>query len=322
MKKFIVFSILFLIIAAPFGLWRYFDNKGEVVSVDIPQGISAAKIADILKEKEIIQSPLWFKICLKASGAAPMLRSGNFKLNKNTAAPEVIWRLISDSGAQLQRIVVLEGWRIEEIADELFKNGIINNTQDFIRQAKDENLEGYLFPSTYFLSPNMPISKILRMMTDEYDKNIKPLIKAAGRMNDEKQILTVASIVEREAVVDDERPKIAAVYLNRLKIGKRLEADPTVQYALGFYPQENRHWKRALTLKDLRINSPYNTYRNSGLPPGPIANPSVESVKAVLNPQPNFDALYFVADNKTGRHIFSKTYNQHIQTIRAVRSSK
>ncbi len=322
MRKLIVFTILFLIVAAPFGVYRYFNNKGELITVEIPQGVSAGKIGELLEEKEIIQSSLWFKLCLKASGAAPMLRSGSFKLNKNTAAPEVIWRLISDSGAQLQKIVVLEGWRIEEIADELFKNGIIEDTQSFIKEAKHQNLEGYLFPSTYLLSPNMPIKKILKMMTGEYEKNIAPLIDAAGRKNDEKTILTVASIVEREAVVEDERPKIAAVYLNRLKIGKRLEADPTVQYALGFNSQENRHWKRGLTLKDLRIDSPYNTYRNSGLPPAPIANPSINSVKAVLNPQPNFDALYFVADNQTGRHIFSKTYNQHVQTIRTVRADK
>ena len=124
--------------------------------------------------------------------------------------------------------------------------------------------------------------------------------------------------MEREAVINDERPKIAAVYLNRLKIGKRLEADPTVQYALGYNEKEQRHWKKGLTYSDLKYDSPYNTYRYAGLPPAPIASPGLNSVKAVLKPEPDFEALYFVADN-TGRHIFSKTYHQHLQTIKAIR---
>ena len=135
----------------------------------------------------------------------------------------------------------------------------------------------------------------------------------------EQEIITLASIVEREAVLDEERPKIAAVYLNRLKIGKRLEADPTVQYALGYSEKEQRHWKKGLTYADLKYDSPYNTYRYAGLPPAPIASPGLNSVKAVLNPEPDFDALYFVANKDSGRHIFSKTYHQHLQTIKIIK---
>ena len=135
----------------------------------------------------------------------------------------------------------------------------------------------------------------------------------------ENQILTLASIVEREATYNDERPKIASVYINRYKIGKRLEADPTVQYALGYIPEENRFWKGRLLYRDLKIDNPYNTYRYNGLPPGPIANPGIKSVEAILNPEKDFTALYFVADN-TGRHLFSDTYHQHINTVKEVRS--
>ena len=127
--------------------------------------------------------------------------------------------------------------------------------------------------------------------------------------------------MEREAIHHDERPKIAAVYLNRYKIGKRLEADPTVQYALGFNTRENRYWKKGLTYKDLKVNSPYNTYRNAGLPPGPICNPSYESVLGVLQPTPNFNNLYFVADN-TSRHVFSPTFDEHKRNIRRIRAPK
>ena len=167
----------------------------------------------------------------------------------------------------------------------------------------------------------MPPLDILSIMYQEYEKNILPIINSEENKTglSEKEIITLASIVEREAVFNDERPKIAAVYLNRLKIGKRLEADPTVQYALGYCEQEQRHWKKGLTTRvDLKYDSPYNTYKYAGLPPGPIASPSVNSVKAVLNPTPDFEALYFVADN-TGHHIFSTTYHQHLQTIKEIR---
>jgi len=179
-------------------------------------------------------------------------------------------------------------------------------------------LEGKLFPSTYLFADNTPAQKVIDEMLREYKKNIGPLLKKYRTDLTERQVLTLASIVEREAVVHDERPKIAAVYLNRFRMGKRLEADPTVQYALGFALKENRYWKKGLTYKDLKINSPYNTYRNAGLPPGPICNPGAKSVEAVLNPQPNFNALYFVADN-TGRHAFSHTFHEHKQHIKRIR---
>ncbi len=322
MKKLIILAIIAVLILIPFGVRHHFYNKGDVVRVEIPSGIPAIKIADILKENGIIESKLWFKICLKLSGAAPLLRSGTFALNKNTASSEVIWRLTNDSGAMLHRVKIPEGWRIEEIAEELFRNGIIADPDEFTLTARAQALEGYLFPSTYFLRKEMTAQEVIDIMTSEYKRNIAPLIVNSGTKMTEGQILTIASIVEREAVQDDERPRIAAVYLNRVKIGKRLEADPTVQYALGFNDFEQRHWKKGLTLKDLRYDSPYNTYRYNGIPPGPICSPGINSVRAVLYPQADFDALYFVADNEgQGRHIFSRTYNQHVQNIRKVRNT-
>ena len=158
-------------------------------------------------------------------------------------------------------------------------------------------------------------------MLAQYKKNIAPLFKQYPTDLTEKQVLTIASIVEREAVHHEERPKIAAVYLNRFRIGKRLEADPTVQYALGFSLKENRYWKKGLTLSDLRIDDPYNTYRNEGLPPAPICNPSAASVKGVLQPEEDFKALYFVADSG-GHHVFSRTYEEHLAHIRRIRGRR
>lgn len=317
--KIVIAVLIFALIAIPFGIYRHYYSKGDFVRIEIPQGTNAGKIASILKEHGVIKSPLWFKICARISGASKLLRSGVFLLNKNMSSEEVIWRLTSDPGVELIKIVIPEGWRVEEIARELKKQGIINQEETFINLAKELELEGKLFPSTYFFSKNTPIQLVINMMQEEYDKNIGPIIKAIRTDFNENQILTLASIVEREATYDDERPKIAAVYINRYKIGKRLEADPTVQYALGYIPEERRFWKSRLLYKDLKLDSPYNTYRYSGLPPGPIANPGLKSVKAILNPEEDFSALYFVADN-TGRHIFSDTYHEHINNIKTIRS--
>ena len=299
----------------------YLNHEGAPVTVEIPQGTSPKQIAEILKEKGVIKSTLVFRAWVKISGSDKLLRSGTFELKKEISSIKAIWHLVNDSGTPVYKVTILEGWRLEEIAEELLKQGILTEKETFLNEAKRIKAEGFLFPSTYKMPKNMPPLDVLKVMYQEYEKNILPVINAPENKTNlsEQEIVTLASIVEREAVYNDERPKIAAVYLNRLKIGKRLEADPTVQYALGYNEQEQRHWKKGLTYADLKFDSPYNTYRYAGLPPAPIASPGLNSVKAVLNPTPDFEALYFVADN-TGRHVFSTTYHQHLQTIKAIRN--
>ena len=325
MKKFLIFAFICVFLLGGIGAaWfthRYLTYEGVPVTVEIPQGTSPKQIAKILKANDVIKSPFVFRLWLKISGADKLLRSGTFHLKKNISSIKAIWHLVNDSGAQTYKVTILEGWRLEEIAEELFKQGILTDKDTFLSEAKRIQAEGFLFPSTYKLPKNMPPLDILKVMYQEYEKNILPLIKSPDNKTNlsEQEIITLASIVEREAVINDERPKIAAVYLNRLKIGKMLQADPTVQYALGYCESEQRHWKKGLTYADLKYDSPYNTYMYAGLPPAPIASPGVNSVKAVLNPEPNFEALYFVANNDSGRHIFSKTYHQHLQTIKTIR---
>ena len=325
MKKFILFSFLAILImggVSGFYFTRYYLNhEGAPVTVEIPQGATPKQIAEILKSKGVIKSTLVFRAWVKMSDADKLLRSGTFDLNKEISSIKAIWHLVNDSGTPVYKVTILEGWRLEEIAEELLKQGILTEKETFLNEAKRIKAEGFLFPSTYKMPKNMPPLDVLKVMYQEYEKNILPVINAPENKTNlsEQEIVTLASIVEREAVYNDERPKIAAVYLNRLKIGKRLEADPTVQYALGYNEQEQRHWKKGLTYADLKFDSPYNTYRYAGLPPAPIASPGLNSVKAVLNPTPDFEALYFVADN-TGRHVFSTTYHQHLQTIKAIRN--
>lgn len=325
MKKLLIFAFIGVFLLGGLGAaWfthRYLTYEGAPVTVEIQQGTSPKQIAKILKENEVIKSPFVFRLWLKMSGADKLLRSGTFHLNKNISSIKAIWHLVNDSGAQTYKVTILEGWRLEEIAEELFKQEILTDKEAFLIEAKRIQAEGFLFPSTYQLPKNMPPLDILKVMYQEYEKNILPLLNSPQNQTNlsEQEIITLASIVEREAVINDERPKIAAVYLNRLKIGKMLQADPTVQYALGYNEKEQRHWKKGLTYADLKYDSPYNTYMYAGLPPTPIASPGVNSVKAVLNPEPNFEALYFVANNDSGRHIFSKTYHQHLQTIKTIR---
>lgn len=324
MKKIIIFCILIILVTCGvsgfFFTKHYLNHEGAPVTVEIPQGSSPKKIAEILKSKGVIKSTLVFRAWVKISGADKLLRKGTFNLHKEISSIKAIWHLVNDSGTPTYKVTILEGWRLEEIAEELLKQGILKETDIFLNEARRINAEGFLFPSTYKLPKDMPPLDVLKVMYQEYENNILPIIKSPENKTGltEQEIITLASIVEREAVYNDERPKIAAVYLNRLKIGKRLEADPTVQYALGFNENEQRHWKKGLTYSDLKFDSPYNTYKYAGLPPAPIASPSANSVKAVLNPTPDFEALYFVADN-TGRHIFSTTYHQHLETIKAIR---
>lgn len=319
MKKFILLLCLFVCLAAA-GVWAvraYFFSKGPLVVVKIEPGQSGSSVAQMLKEKGIIRSELFFKILLRLTSSARDLKAGRFDLRENTSAFEVINCIKSGKCTHYEKVTFLEGWRSEEIAEVLAEKGI-TDARAFLDIVRKNDLEGYLFPSTYLFAENTPAQKVVDEMLAQYKKNIAPLFKKYKTNLTEKQVLTVASIVEREAIVHDERPKIAAVYLNRYRIGKRLEADPTVQYALGFNLKENRYWKKGLTYKDLKISSPYNTYRNAGLPPGPICNPSRESVLGVLNPEPNFDALYFVADSG-GRHVFSKTFDEHRRHIKRIR---
>jgi len=319
MKKFILLLCLFVCLAAA-GVWAvraYFFSKGPLVVVKIEPGQSGSSVAQMLKEKGIIRSELFFKILLRLTSSARDLKAGRFDLRENTSAFEVINCIKSGKCTHYEKVTFLEGWRSEEIAEVLAEKGI-TDARAFLDIVRKNDLEGYLFPSTYLFAENTPAQKVVDEMLAQYKKTIAPLFKKYKTNLTEKQVLTVASIVEREAIVHDERPKIAAVYLNRYRIGKRLEADPTVQYALGFNLKENRYWKKGLTYKDLKISSPYNTYRNAGLPPGPICNPSRESVLGVLNPEPNFDALYFVADSG-GRHVFSKTFDEHRRHIKRIR---
>ena len=290
------------------------DGKGRPVLVTIAPGQSGSSAAKQFKSRGIIRSQSLFKLALKLNGGLP---AGSFDLRPKMSEFQALKCMKDGRCTHYEKITFLEGWRSEEMAEELASHSITDGNE-FLRMVRQQKLEGHLFPSTYLFTLNMPAKKVVQEMTAQYEKNIRPLFTQYPSKLTEQQVLTLASIVEREAVLADEKPKIAAVYLNRFEIGKRLEADPTVQYALGYDLGSNRYWKKRLLFKDLKIDSPYNTYRRSGLPPGPICNPSAASVQAVLRPTPNFNALYFVADSG-GRHVFARHYDEHQRNIKRIR---
>ncbi|MFA5161693.1 MAG: endolytic transglycosylase MltG [Elusimicrobiales bacterium] len=294
---------------------HYFQPGGEVL-FDIKDGASGAQVARDLRDHKIIRSATWFRVLLRVTRTKRKLRSGRYRLKTNMSSEEALWDLLHTDGRFYVRVSIPEGWRAEQIAEKL-QAMRVTDAAEFMKIVRAERLEGMLFPSTYFFEEGIPASQPVAAMNSEFNRAIRPILAAdkSGNLS-APHALAMASIVEREAVVAAERPLIAAVYLNRVRQNMLLEADPTVQYALGYIPKEKSWWKKRILLADLRVDSPYNTYMYAGIPPGPICNPGLESVRAVLNPAA-VDALYFVADRR-GNHIFNRTYAEHLKAKKMI----
>lgn len=306
-------------------------EAGEVVTFQIGPDDTTSAVADRLVEAGLIRYAILFDGQMRLSGAP--LEPGEYRLRKGMSADQIIDRITGEvvaediepapaqtDTAQTVQFIVPEGWRIAEMADLYAELGGEGGAEAFIAAVEnidrsqfdfladvppDASLEGYLFPSTYDLQLNNPNLLVVTMLTafgDMYTPEMRARTDQMGLTM--RQVLTVASLVEKEAQVPAERPIIADVYLSRLEQGWRLDADPTVQYAIGY--RDGRWWPE-LTGDDLFLDSPYNTYQVDGLPPGPIANPGYASIMAVLEPAET-DYMYFVAKNDgSGEHAFAAT---------------
>ncbi|WXJ95368.1 Endolytic murein transglycosylase [Neomoorella carbonis] len=288
--------------------------------VYIAPGSSSAAIASTLTRQGIIKSPLAFRLATMATGLDKQLKPGYYLISPGLSLPEVL-RLLAAGNVQEIEFTVPEGYTVREIAALLQQKGLARK-EDFLQAAardypfdflpdmpsSPEHVQGFLFPDTYRVARGTPPEEIVLMMLKRFNEVYQEISREKDPALDlnTRQIVTLASIVEREARVDAERAIIAGVYVNRLKRGMRLEADPTVQYLL---PEP----KPVLTYRDLEIDSPYNTYRVNGLPPGPIANPGRASLLAALKPAKT-DYLYFVA-KPDGSHYFSRTLAEHNQAV-------
>lgn len=278
-------------------------RSGQEIMVKISrESKTAREITESLKEQKILKHPRLFRFFIKLLGWDKKIRVGTYLFRENEAWPMLLRKLINGESFTV-KVTFPEGWRIEQMAERL-ESSMITSAADFTAGAKAGKMEGFLFPSTYFFEPDTPAPKVIEVMNEQFEKMWKErfeYLKPPKKFG-KKEVVTLASIIERETTVLKEKPLIAGVFLNRLRLGWRLEADPTVQYALA-------KWKERLTYKDTKIKSPYNTYQNAGLPPGPIANPGADSIAAVFYPTKT-ELMYFVARGD-GSHEFFKTLAEH-----------
>jgi UPF0755 protein len=295
--------------------------QGAAIRVIVPKGASFGVATDSLVRAGIVRFPLAFKILARVKGDDRNIKPGTYLLKHGTPWLEVLDALHGGHGL-VNTMTVPEGYALQQIVPLLAQtlrvpvdsvNAAVTDTAQLSRlDIPTKNLEGYLFPDTYAFPEGYTARQAVSEMVKRFEREWKPewnaqLTKLALNRHD---IVTLASIIEREAKRSEERPVISAVYHNRLKAGMLLQADPTIQYAKG------KHTARIL-LRDLEINSPYNTYKHAGLPPGPIASPGGPSLVAALFPA-NVTYLYFVAD-PDGHHEFRTTLSQHDDAKRDVK---
>jgi len=291
--------------------------------VDILPGEGPAAIARTLVAGGVVRDRWTFRLALARSGAARRLQAGEYRFDHPMTAAEVV--AVLEHGKVFVRSVTFpEGLTIREMG-RIFEARGLGSAGAFTAAAREatalvrdidpsaRDLEGYLFPATYALSRRAGAAELVRMTVARFREIFTPDLQAAALAQglSPRQAITLASLVERETATLEERPVVAGVYLRRLKVGMPLQSDPTVIYALALRNQYDGN----LTHANLAVDSPYNTYRHPGLPPGPIAAPSRTSIEAVAHPEP-VDYLYFVSRND-GTHAFARTLAEHNRNVRA-----
>ncbi len=319
-----------LLIAAVFAAGAYFywqvgapyrGFSAPEQFVEVPAGAGPAAIGRRLVEAGVIRNRVAWRLALLESGAARSLKAGEYRFNEPQSPREVVARL-ARGDVYLRPITFPEGLSIKEMA-RLYETRGFGPAADFERAAADPSairaldpeapdLEGYLFPETYALPRRAGAASLINQMVARFKRVFGPELRAeaAVRGLSIRQAVTLASLVEKETARAEERPLVAAVYVNRLRIGMGLQCDPTVIYAL----QKAGKYTGNLTRENLAFDSPYNTYRYAGLPPGPIASPGRPALEAALSPA-HVDYLYFVSRND-GSHIFASTYAEHQRNVR------
>jgi len=285
-------------------------SKGIII--EIPKYSSLSNIATILEDKGVIQNKYYFIIYSYFSGKAKVLKAGEYYFNKNTSQKSILKKLYKND-VKLYKLVVPECYSNKQVFEIVKKNL-------HIAASKINYLEGALFPSTYFYSKDTSADKLLSIMHDQANINFLKLYNEYKHNISEaltqNEVLILASIVEAEARIKEDQSKIAAVFLNRLKKGMKLQADPTVIYGIN----KTVYLGRLLNKSDLLLDHEWNTYKINGLPPTPICNVGIDAFKAVLNPEES-NNLYFVADGKGG-HLFSETYKEHKNKINLIKFNK
>lgn len=315
---------LFLAFGTSHTIERSDRDAGENIYMVVKPGTTASEISDRLMQLGVIDSRLRFWWLMKLQGDAGKFKTGTYAFTPHMDEQAVLDKLVAGD-TTVVKFTIPEGFGIKEIAKRLADEGLVDE-QEFLAEAKDfapydymkkrPNVryaaEGYLFPDTYVIHSDVSAEGIMKMMAEDFDTRLTPALRqqAAAKGLSIHDLITLASLVEKEARYDEDRPIIAQVFFKRLQMGMPLQSDTTLQYLMAG-PKED------VSIEDTKIDSPYNTYQHEGLPPGPIASPGMKSILAVLNPA-NTDYLYFVADRQ-GHNHYSQTYDEHLAIVEQVR---
>ncbi len=330
MKKAIPWAALVaaLVLIGGFGVRAYYRDalarKPEppaAKAVVIPRGYPTGRIAALLKREGLIADERAFVWYCRLNGLDGKLEAGRYYLNSDDGIPALA-RALAAGEVWLKRFTIPEGYDKRKTAAAIAAAGVCR-AEDFLgaaargdprRRVAGDDLEGYLFPDTYEVAADVKPEAVVTLMVDRFFEMMGPAERARAKESGYSlgEIVTLASIVEREALLKEEKPIIASVFYNRLRRGMRLESCATVIYALGRQPDR-------LTVQDLKVDSPYNTYLNAGLPPGPICSPGKDALTAALRPA-DTDYLFFVSKGD-GSHVFSKTFGDH-NAARAAKKHK
>ncbi len=316
--------VILLILAFLFPL----SSKEHTIEITFRRGETISDLSKKLKENKIIRFESFFKLLVKMSGKEKNIRSGIYKLVHNEGEVLTFFRIINQKPKPIEvKVTIYEGMNSFQIARLLAEKLKINsnrflelvNDKNFIKKLSERydklknlmSLEGFLFPETYTFFEGEDERFIIEILVATFFKRIEPIDSLFKKSHlGFYDVIKLASIVEKEAKFEDEKPIIASVFLNRLRINMALQANPTIAYVL----RKNSYW---LDDSALKYNSPYNTYLYPGLPPTPICSPSLSSIIAVLKPE-DTKYLYFVADGR-GRHLFAKTHDEHLKNIMKIR---
>lgn len=299
-------------------------KMGTLARVTIPAGASLSIAADSLSAAHVVRSARVFQLMARVSGSAGPIVPGRYLVPRGASVGGILDQLKTGRN-RFRRLVIPEGWGIAQIG-RLLRDSLGSDTTEFLAATRDAarrarmqtpaaDVEGYLFPATYDFTDGVTASMVVDTMLTTFERRWKDAwdTQIAQQGRSRHAVVTLASIVEKEAGRSADRPRIAAVYMNRLRSGMRLQADPTVLYAMKLVA------KRVL-YADLKVDSPYNTYRVSGLPPGPIASPGTASLTAAIEPAQS-DAMFFVAF-PDGHSEFTRTFREHGAAVKRSRAAR
>jgi len=315
-KNLILIVVFFLFVSVISDMSGFFQEE-KTVEIEISEGATLYEIATQLKENNIIKFPFIFRMYSKITGSTDDLKFGIHTVDKNMSYKEILKSLSVSAGVKGITLVIPEGYELRQIAEKCEQSGLCSE-KDFLDECENGNfdydfldgnsLEGYLFPASYSFTESPSAYEIIDTMLSKFDSvyndEYKRRAKELGFST--KEVITLASMIEREGANNEEFKKVSAVFHNRLKKNMKLESCATVQYIL-------KTRKTVLSVSDTKIKSPYNTYLYAGLPKGPIASPGEAAIKAALYPDNN-NYLYFLSNN--GKTVFSRTFDEHQKAMR------